>query len=180
MAPMVEEFAAAAGGVELRRPVIPFVSTVTGEREHDAVQDPDYWRRHVADTVRFADAVAALRRLGVTDFLEVGPQPTLLGMVSRLDTGAGLHPSLRSGRPDDEQVAETLVVVAAGLEPDWTRARGGARAGAPTADVSFQRVRHCPGGERGARVEEGRSIRCASAPHAPPSPATFTRRRFHR
>ncbi len=144
MAPMVDEFAAAVTEVELRRPAIPFVSTVTGEREQDAVQDPDYWRRHVADTVRFADAVAALRRVGVTDFLEVGPQPTLLGMVGRLDAGARLHPSLRNGRADDEQVAETLGSLwTTGIEPDWTKVRDGVparRVDLPT--YAFQRVRH--------------------------------------
>ena len=179
---MVDEFAAAVTEVELRRPAIPFVSTVTGEREQDAVQDPDYWRRHVADTVRFADAVAALRCMGVTDFLEVGPQPTLLGMVGRLDAGARLHPSLRNGRADDEQVAETLGSLwTAGIEPDWTRSATGPRRGAvdlPT--YPFQRVRLAGCRRRGRRRCRGRvacTRSCTGASRRPPSPATCTRRR---
>ncbi|MGC4746992.1 SDR family NAD(P)-dependent oxidoreductase [Micromonospora sp. DT201] len=61
---------------------VPFHSTVTGERFDTAGLDAGYWYRNLRQTVRFADAVAALP--GV--LIEVSPHPVLgiaLGTLRR-------------------------------------------------------------------------------------------------
>ncbi|MCU1503876.1 MAG: polyketide synthase, partial [Ilumatobacteraceae bacterium] len=143
MAPMLDEFLAEASSIELRPPTIPFFSTVTGKVEGEALAEPGYWRRHVEATVRFSDAVGALRDAGIRHVVEIGPQPTLLGLVGRIAPEAVLHPSLRPGRRDDEQIAATLGALwTAGVEPNWAAVHDTEvhRVDMPT--YPFQRERH--------------------------------------
>ncbi|MFC3540721.1 type I polyketide synthase, partial [Couchioplanes caeruleus subsp. azureus] len=53
MDPMLAEFRAVVATLTLHEPTLPMVSTVTGSRvEPGSVTDPDYWVRHVRETVR--------------------------------------------------------------------------------------------------------------------------------
>src|SRR6185369_16799064 len=95
----------------LQAPRIGFVSNVTGRLAGpDELRDPRYWRRHVRQTVRFADGVAALQAAGAEVFVEVGPSPTLLGLARRClpEAPGPWLPSLRKGRDDWAQMLETL------------------------------------------------------------------------
>ncbi|MFE3169968.1 acyltransferase domain-containing protein, partial [Streptomyces sp. NPDC059224] len=74
MEPVLDRFREAISGVVFNAPGIPFVSTVDVDA---APVDVGYWVRNVRDTVRFADAVARLYELGVTRFVEVGPDAAL-------------------------------------------------------------------------------------------------------
>ncbi len=80
----VEPFAEHVRAVRLEEPRIPFVSTVTGTwiRPEEALS-PEYWARHLRETVRFREGVATL--LGDPDraFLEVGPRGTLATLARR-------------------------------------------------------------------------------------------------
>ncbi|ONK14197.1 type I polyketide synthase [Streptomyces sp. MP131-18] len=78
MTPMLDGFRAVVEGLAFAEPRIPIVSTVTGERLQDEqIRTPDYWVRHVGQTVRFADAVGAAAAAGARVFLELGPDATL-------------------------------------------------------------------------------------------------------
>jgi len=83
MQPMLEEFRKIATSIEFKAPQIAFVSTVTGKQETTQLCDPQYWVRHVALTVKFADAVQALQAEGVTHFLEIGPGSTLASLARK-------------------------------------------------------------------------------------------------
>ncbi|TQF08097.1 acyltransferase domain-containing protein [Kitasatospora acidiphila] len=82
MDPMLREFADVVAGLDLREPMLPLVSTVTGRVESELWTQPQYWVRQVRDAVRFADGVAAMLDLGVGSFVEVGPDAVLSGMVA--------------------------------------------------------------------------------------------------
>ncbi|WP_151775689.1 type I polyketide synthase, partial [Streptomyces abyssomicinicus] len=72
MEPMLEEFRAVAEGLTFHTPVIPLVSTLTGEEASvQELSSPDYWVAHARGAVRFHDAVRTLHDLGVSRFVEV-------------------------------------------------------------------------------------------------------------
>jgi acyl transferase domain-containing protein len=124
MEPAVEPLRRAARKIAFTTPRVPLVSNVTGELwPWDQVPGPDYWARHVRETVRFADGVATLRAMGYHTFVEVGPAPTLLGVISdALPPGHEdlLLPSLRPRQDDWEVLLPTVAeLYAAGATVDW-------------------------------------------------------------
>ncbi|MGW4533253.1 SDR family NAD(P)-dependent oxidoreductase [Nocardia sp. NPDC004340] len=118
MEPMLAEFASAIKGLTFAEPMIPLVSTVTGAVVTGEMTDPRYWVGQVRDTVRFADAVAAMVDSGVSRFAEIGPDAVLTPMVAQIAAG-----SVALVRRDRADSATVLTGVAAlfvsGAEVDW-------------------------------------------------------------
>lgn len=111
MDPMLDPFEAAVRERTLSEPHLELVSNVTGELGAAGLfTRTDYWRRHVREPVRFADSIVALQAAGVRTIVEIGPQPTLLGMagLSITKRGVSLIPSLRKAQPDDEQLLSAV------------------------------------------------------------------------
>ncbi|BCB79293.1 hypothetical protein Pflav_057030 [Phytohabitans flavus] len=127
--PMLDDFRAVVASLSFAEPQIPLVAS--GD-----VTDPEYWVRHVRDTVRFADAVATLD--GST-FLEIGPD----GSLSALTGGI---PALRKDRSEEEAFLTALGRLhVSGAAVDWARAFDGAdarRVDLPT--YAFQHQRFWP------------------------------------
>lgn len=70
--------------VELSPPRIPFLSNLTGTWiEADQATDPDYWARHMRQTVRFGDNLQALLDGPRRTLLEVGPGDTLTRLAQQ-------------------------------------------------------------------------------------------------
>ncbi|SCL14162.1 Acyl transferase domain-containing protein [Micromonospora nigra] len=118
MEPMLADFRAVAAGLTYRTPHLPVVSNLTGEPLDPArLCSPDHWVDHVRGTVRFHDGVRALRRLGVTTFLEVGPAGVLTTMAQGCltddtddtDDDLAVVPAMRSV---DREPADLLAAVA--------------------------------------------------------------------
>ncbi|WP_374191275.1 type I polyketide synthase [Streptomyces argyrophylli] len=141
---MLDEFRAVAEKLTYHQPRVPLVSTLTG-RPADAEQlcDPGHWVRHVRETVRFADAVAALTASGVGRFVEVGPDAVLTGLVRECpDTDDAVLVAL--GRRHGSEPAALLAGLARlytdGLAPDWAALfPGTARADLPTYAFRHER-----------------------------------------
>ncbi|MEW2503104.1 SDR family NAD(P)-dependent oxidoreductase [Amycolatopsis sp. NPDC047767] len=110
MDPMLDYFRAVVGELTFRAPEIPFVSTVTGELvAAEELTDPEYWVRHVRETVRFADGIRTLADQGARVFVELGPDGTLSAMAQdSVSEGAVLVPLLRKDRPEDVSVLTAL------------------------------------------------------------------------
>lgn len=129
MEPMLDEFERDVGKVELRQPTIRMISAVTGAALTAAeVTSPAYWRRHVRDAVRFADATAALgSQYGVV--VEIGPH-NVLSTFER-DGDAASVPwvaTLRRDADDRESMLTALQsLYCAGLAIDWAAVHGGSR-----------------------------------------------------
>jgi acyl transferase domain-containing protein/SAM-dependent methyltransferase len=125
MNPILDEFEEAASQIEYSEPTLGFVSNVTGELANASLMGrPDYWRRHAREPVQFAAAITTLEEQGVKVFLEIGPNPVLLGMARRClkDERQLWLPSLRAGRGEWLQMLESLqALYAAGAEIDWAR-----------------------------------------------------------
>jgi phthiocerol/phenolphthiocerol synthesis type-I polyketide synthase C len=77
------EFARALEPLGTRPPTLPIVSTLTGGASNGHMFDSDYWRRQIRQPVLFADAVGVLIDLGHQIFLEIGPDPVLLGYIKQ-------------------------------------------------------------------------------------------------
>jgi acyl transferase domain-containing protein/acyl carrier protein len=123
MDPMLAEFRAVAAGLSYQPPRIPMVSTVTGEAG-DAEQwcDPEYWVRQVRQPVRFADAIASVHHIGITAYLEAGPDAVLSTMVSEtLSTETVTVTALRDDRPEQSAIVAALAHLHThGVDIDWT------------------------------------------------------------
>lgn len=78
MEPVLPRIEALEEAIAFQEPAIPLVSNVTGQPIKDI--RPGYWRRHARQSVRFSDGLAALEKMGITSFLEVGPGSALLSM----------------------------------------------------------------------------------------------------
>jgi mycoketide-CoA synthase len=110
MEPALAQFRRVAETLTFRPPVIPVISNLTG-RIADRLAEPGYWVEQVRGTVRFADTVACLDGLGVTSYLELGPDATLSVLTQRqLDDPVAVA-ALRPGHPGPETFATALATV---------------------------------------------------------------------
>ncbi|MCC6191127.1 MAG: amino acid adenylation domain-containing protein [Anaerolineales bacterium] len=121
MAPMQAEFEREARALEFAAPCLPLISNVTGQLLTTAPDAP-YWRDHVRAPVQFARGMESLAALGIDTFIEIGPQPVLLGMGRRcLQNEEALWlPSLRPGQADWRVLAHSLgLLYTRGAPVDW-------------------------------------------------------------
>ncbi|MFD9887040.1 type I polyketide synthase [Streptomyces alboflavus] len=144
MDPMLDDFRAVLAEVSYEAPEIPIVSTLTGQlATAEELASPDYWVRHVRESVRFADAVVALREQGVDVFVEVGPGGTLCALGLSSAPEAAFLPALRTDRPEENAFLTTVAALHThGVAVDWTArfdGSGARRVELPT--YAFQRER---------------------------------------
>jgi acyl transferase domain-containing protein/acyl carrier protein len=149
MEPMLAEFARIASAVKFRSPQIRFISGLTGEPAGNQVAVPEYWVRHVRETVRFAQGIVAAENENCGAFLEIGPKPILTSLGRQCVANSSLCwlSSLREGADDLQQMRETLgALYSAGAAIDWPAVyqgeRGLRRISIPT--YPFQRKRFWP------------------------------------
>ncbi|WP_211831235.1 type I polyketide synthase [Streptomyces indonesiensis] len=151
---MLDAFGQVVRELSFEPPTTTLVSNVTGRPVSEAeVCSPDYWVRHVREAVRFADGVRALEALGVTRYLEVGPDGVLTGMAQDClaegteDTSdMVLVPVLRKGRSETRALTTALAELHVhGVSLDWKSffaGRGARQVELPT--YAFQHERFWP------------------------------------
>jgi acyl transferase domain-containing protein len=153
---MLDELAEVASTLSFAEPVVPVVSSLTGEPLSRAqAADGRHWAEQVRRTVRFADGVAWLAAQGVHGFLELGPtavlSPMAIGCLAQPvdEQPRCAVPALREGRPECRALLGSLATLwVSGVSVEWAtffRERGARPAELPT--YAFQRRRywaHCP------------------------------------
>ncbi|WP_141707640.1 type I polyketide synthase, partial [Micromonospora sp. II] len=149
MEPMLAEFRQTLDGLTFHWPVLPIVSNLTGQvADPDEIGTPDYWVRHVRETVRFADGVASLRERNVRTFLELGPDAVLAGMVGAClpdDDAAAVVATLRPGRPEPASLVHALAeLYAHGTPITWTALLPAGTRPVDLPTYPFQRQRFWP------------------------------------
>jgi amino acid adenylation domain-containing protein len=182
--PVLAALEAAAARVNYRPPYIPLVSNLTGQiLPSGEAPNAAYWRRHARETVRFREGIETLRDSGINTFIEIGPQPVLLGLGKRCarDARTAWLPSLVRGKKDwDVLVGSVSAAYNSGIDIDWRgfdRDYPRRRLTLPT--YPFQRKRYWVGsglveqsaapaapGRRGAILDSLRSM-VAELLHAP-------------
>jgi acyl transferase domain-containing protein len=152
MDPAVAPFRELLRSVRLEPAKIPIISTLTGEPLSAAqATDPDYWARHMRETVAFAAAVSKLRTKKALALVEAGPG-SALSQLARQNPGLAEQLIVSSmpanGSTDPEY--PTLLKAAgrlweAGCELDWaalSAANSTQPRRVPLPTYPFERRRH--------------------------------------
>ena len=136
MLPAANELARIVSAVQARAPMIDWISTVSAASMQEP-PDAEYWRDHTLKPVRFVEAMRALGRYAVSDFVEIGPGNTLLalGRQSVNEGGVAWLGSL-SSRGELRRVLTSLgELYRRGYDVDWngfSRSNPGRLASLPT------------------------------------------------
>jgi len=117
---MLDEFRAVAARLDFQPPRLTVISNLTGAAATaEQLADPDYWVRHVRHAVRYLDGIRTLRDLGVTTFVELGPDSTLTALAHDCLAAAEgarsaepeLTATLRKGQPEEHTVLTAVARV---------------------------------------------------------------------
>ncbi len=145
MDPVLDQFERELADIRFSEPRCALVSNLSGQLADVAlIGRSSYWRRHMREPVRFADAIRTLAGQGITHFIEMSPHPVLLGMGSEVVSGGEWLPSLREGSEEWATLFEGLATLYRdGAAVDWRgldQGRARRRVAMPT--YPFQRKRH--------------------------------------
>jgi phthiocerol/phenolphthiocerol synthesis type-I polyketide synthase E len=117
--PIMEQFRDFLASVSFSKPVLPFVSNLTGTwiTEQQA-RDVDYWVNHLRHTVRFSEGLQNIAKEGGPVLLEVGPGRSLSSFAKQLtkDRTSFAFSSMR--HPND--TASDLHTIYGTLAKLWT------------------------------------------------------------
>ena len=163
--PFLQRFREHVGALRLAEPKVPFVSNLTGAvAQPGELTDPEYWVRHLRETVRFGDGMACLASEPGRLLLEVGPGQTLSNLAEACAGARAFRASVRSTRAAGEEGDDLLVAYAAagklwaaGGEVDLASMRGdGARRRVSLPTYAFDHERYwIEAGARPAAPTEG-------------------------
>jgi acyl transferase domain-containing protein/thioesterase domain-containing protein/acyl carrier protein len=128
MTPILPVFLKQVQEIQLKPPQIPFISNVTGTWISNAeATDPNYWIKHLRQTVRFAAGLQKIFQTPSQILLEVGPGRTLSTFTKRHpdNTGQLVLTSLR--HPKDEHSDSAFILKTLGqlwmngITVNWSR-----------------------------------------------------------
>lgn len=83
MQPAADEFAHAVNDITFNRPKVEFYSNLTGGLQTDFDNMPEKLAKHIVSPVRFTSELAALQAAGYENFVELGPNKVLTGLVKK-------------------------------------------------------------------------------------------------
>lgn len=83
MQPAAEEFAPAIADITFNKPNVEFYSNLIGGLQTDFDNMPEKLAKHIVSPVRFTSELAALQAAGYENFVELGPNKVLTGLVKK-------------------------------------------------------------------------------------------------
>lgn len=146
MDPILSQFRRSIEQVELKVPRLRYLSNVSGTwiRAEEAI-DPEYWVRHLRQTVRFGDNIKELLADDAVLLLEVGPGNTLGTLARRQAKNVAVLSSLPAPHgtsSDCETLAKTVAQLwVHGVKIEWAKynAQNNRRISLPTYPFERQR-----------------------------------------
>ncbi|MET8234912.1 acyltransferase domain-containing protein, partial [Micromonospora sp. NPDC005298] len=125
--PILDDFRTAASQVTYHPATLPIVSNLTGQLATDEqLADPDYWTRHIRETVNYTAGSETLHNLGVTHYLEVGPDATLSTLTQETLTDTTAIPTQQRGHDGTAKLLTALATAhTSGIDVDWPPRRRG-------------------------------------------------------
>ncbi|MBW4717855.1 SDR family NAD(P)-dependent oxidoreductase [Saccharothrix sp. SC076] len=142
MTPALAGLARVASSMTVGTPAIPVISTSIGSiAEPGEFGTADYWCDQARSPVRFGDAVAAARDLGVDTFFDLSPDGSLTGLIeANLDEAALVLPIGHRTRPELPAFLRAAARAhVAGALPDRTVFGDGNRVPLPTYPFEHRR-----------------------------------------
>jgi tyrocidine synthetase-3 len=130
MDPAIRKFAAKISEQQFKRPEIPYISNVTGTWiSYEELTAPDYWTRHLRESVRFSDGIGQLLTASPRPlvFVEVGPGRALSTFVSsHLESTDRRHMAVNLMRHPRQETTDQRFLLEqlgrmwlGGITPDW-------------------------------------------------------------
>ncbi|KVK87314.1 type I polyketide synthase [Burkholderia sp. MSMB1498] len=122
--PVLDAFERATAQLNAAPGRVPLVSTLLGGPiDAHGLNARDYWRRHMREPVRYADAIRHALAQGANVFLELGPDAQLTGIGLRgAQPGARWIASARRRQPALAQTRQALLeLYAAGVALPWAK-----------------------------------------------------------
>ena len=106
---IMSDFKEVADSIQFSKPSIPVISNLYGQESQTGCVSGDYWTEHIRQPVKFTTGMLALETKGANVFIEIGPDPVLLGL-GKLSTAnpAEWLPSLKKSIPEQEQMYRSL------------------------------------------------------------------------
>ena len=125
MDPILKEFAEVVNTIPLNKPQKPIISTVTGDFLMDnEAQNPDYWVKHLRETVQFSAAITTILSMNNPVLIEVGPGNTCTTLTYQQNSK---DPYTAVSSLDNKKTPDSFrsILLAlgkvwqAGLNPNW-------------------------------------------------------------
>ncbi|MFA7060223.1 MAG: beta-ketoacyl synthase N-terminal-like domain-containing protein, partial [Pedobacter sp.] len=114
--PALEEFRISLEGILPERAKIPLYSSLTGVKASSDDFNAAYWVRHIREPVRFAPAIAAMLKDGLTQFVEISPHPLLQTALAECFAEAGSTASAAGTMEKDSGTLDDLLRTMLSLE----------------------------------------------------------------
>jgi acyl transferase domain-containing protein/acyl carrier protein len=129
MDPILAPFVEQVEKITLHPPRTPYISNVTGTWiTPEQATSPQYWARHLRQTVRFSEGVHELLKETNGVLLEIGPGQTLSSLAKRCPEKTTNHVILSSIRHPQEQQSDLAYLLnslgrlwMAGIYIDWIK-----------------------------------------------------------
>jgi amino acid adenylation domain-containing protein len=177
MKKIMPEFNEIAQGIKYLTPSIKLISNITGEIADNAfICSANYWTQHILKPVQFYSGMKSLFKRQFKYFLEIGPNPVLMGMGKQCsldNTDTFWLPTLKKGDGDWEHILHSLgVLYVNGVTIDWSgfnQGYGYHRVSLPTypferkrywstkcSEKKFQGMKQVPSGHIGNGLVNGK------------------------
>ncbi|MBW4432009.1 MAG: SDR family NAD(P)-dependent oxidoreductase [Pelatocladus maniniholoensis HA4357-MV3] len=149
MEPMLDNFTKVLQKIDFHEPSLNIISNLTGKPIGKEIATPDYWLRHIRNTVHFGQGFKYLVDSGYRCFLELGSKPVLLGMArltyqtkDNQNKDILWLPSIIPGQDEQVQMYKSLATLFVnGYSVEWTEVfKSGKRI--PLPNYPFQRERY--------------------------------------
>ncbi len=88
MQPAADEFIKSIASIKFKAPTVEFYSNVTGARLEDFSNMPSYLANHLVSPVKFVDELNAIKSAGYENFIELGPNKVITGLVKKTLKGS--------------------------------------------------------------------------------------------
>ena len=109
MKPMLDDFRKVANKISYKRPVVSFISNITGKEETDKPTSPEYWCEHIVSPVCFYQSILKLKEYS-DSVVEIGPDAVLIGMSKAYinDHHTVISPVMQKNKNNDYSLGSLL------------------------------------------------------------------------